>query len=123
MTISPVRTPPPGIEIGTRRTDPATAPDRATAASAPPAVPAQEQTDETKPVDPRPTLDATPGVLAIATSQLPTPPHKVDTIDDSITQAVDPRVGVLARQVPTEEWVRALKRLREAKGLFVNRRG
>jgi flagellar protein FlaG len=49
--------------------------------------------------------------------------RKDPEIDRVVVQVLDSATGEVVRQIPSEEWVRHLKRLRGAKGLFVDRKG
>jgi hypothetical protein len=49
--------------------------------------------------------------------------RKDPEIDRVVVQVLDAATGDVVRQIPSEEWVRHLKRLRGAKGLFVDRKG
>lgn len=46
-----------------------------------------------------------------------------DEIDRVVVQVLDASTGEVRRQIPSEDWVRHLRRLRGAKGLFVDRKG
>ena len=62
-------------------------------------------------------------------STLPEPPirqlaiRKDPEIDRVVVQVIDAKTGEVVRQIPSEEWVRHLKRLQGAKGLFVDQKG
>ena len=46
--------------------------------------------------------------------------HEIDRV---VVQVLDSATGEVVRQIPSEEWVRHLKRLHGATGLFVDRKG
>lgn len=124
MTIYPNRTTAPIGELTTRRAErPASEEPRRSRAAAPPSdvaraaraekVAAQEaetaQAEEAAPVAEFPRQE-----LAI---------RKDDEINRVVVQVLDSETGEVVRQIPSEEWVRHLRRLRGAKGLFVDRKG
>lgn len=49
--------------------------------------------------------------------------RKDPEIDRVVVQVLDAKTGEVVRQIPSEEWVRHLKRLHGAKGLFVDQKG
>ncbi|MBY0279746.1 flagellar protein FlaG [Candidatus Binatia bacterium] len=49
--------------------------------------------------------------------------RKDPEIDRVVVQVIDAQSGEVVRQIPSEEWVRHLKRLKGAKGLFVDQKG
>jgi flagellar protein FlaG len=49
--------------------------------------------------------------------------RKDPEIDRVVVQVIDGKTGEVVRQIPSEEWVRHLKRLKGAKGLFVDQKG
>jgi hypothetical protein len=121
MTINPVRFPPPVVDLTTRR------PDQAITAATPgntvPPAPTASETPATLEEQAASAIAAPPSVLVPATTERAAPSFEGAKIEGATIEMTDPRSRLLARQVPTEEWVRALKRLREAKGLFVDRKG
>ena len=76
-------------------------------------------------------------VAAAARENLPTEPEaqipvpsarqlsirKDPELDRVVVQVIDAETGEVVRQIPSEEWVRHLKRLKGAKGLFVDQEG
>ena len=49
--------------------------------------------------------------------------RKDPEIDRVVVQVLDGKTGEVVRQIPSEEWVHHLKRLKGAKGLFVDQKG
>lgn len=49
--------------------------------------------------------------------------RKDPELDRVVVQVIDAETGEVVRQIPSEEWVRHLKRLKGAKGLFVDQEG
>lgn len=49
--------------------------------------------------------------------------RKDPELDRVVVQVIDGETGEVVRQIPSEEWVRHLKRLKGAKGLFVDQKG
>lgn len=49
--------------------------------------------------------------------------RKDPELDRVVVQVIDAETGEVVRQIPSEEWVRHLKRLEGAKGLFVDQEG
>jgi len=124
MTINPQQTTALVGDLGTRgvhRPTP-TEPRRASAAAPPSEVArdAAAKRDET---------EAAPSVASDKPVPLPGFPlqelaiRKDPEINRVVVQVVDSQTRELVRQIPSEEWVRVLKRLKGAKGLFVDRKG
>jgi len=49
--------------------------------------------------------------------------RKDPELDRVVVQVIDGETGDVVRQIPSEEWMRHLKRLKGAKGLFVDQKG
>lgn len=49
--------------------------------------------------------------------------RKDPEIDRVVVQVINANTGEVVRQIPSEEWVSHLKRLKGAKGLFVDQKG
>ena len=124
MTINPQQTTTPIGELGNRGVDrPVSGEPRRTRAVAPPSAVAPDVV--ALPED-------TQGVASEAAAQalaLPEFPlqelsiHHDAEIGRVVVQVRDSQTGEVVRQIPSEEWVRVLKRLHGAKGLFVDRKG
>jgi len=120
MTIYPHQTTTPNGELGTRRVDrPVVEEPRRPRAAAPTSatarggaqLPAEEEVARAA-VQERASIPEFPmQQLAI---------RKDPEIDRVVVQVLDATTGEVVRQIPSEEWVRHLKRLRGAKGLFVD---
>jgi uncharacterized FlaG/YvyC family protein len=121
MTINPHQTTVPAGELGTRRADrPAALEPRRTGVATPPSAAAKDAAAEE---------DVAPSDAATAAAALADFPlqelaiRKDPEIGRVVVQVVDAQTHELVRQIPSEEWVHVLKRLRGAKGLFVDRKG
>lgn len=124
MTIYPHQTTAPIGELATRRADrPAVEELRRSRAAAPPS--------QARPVaraedlaggdgEKLPSSDdssaAEPSIRQLAIRKDP-------EIDRVVVQVLDATTGEVVRQIPSEEWVRHLRRLKGAKGLFVDQKG
>jgi flagellar protein FlaG len=124
MTIYPHQTTTPVGELGTRRANPLVAEEpRRIRAAAPPsdAVPGTEEA--------RPDAEVEQAVAEQRRAEIPEFPlqqlaiRKDPEIDRVVVQVLDAATGEVVRQIPSEEWVSHLKRLRGAKGLFVDQKG
>ena len=124
MTIYPHQTTAPIGELTTRRADrPAFEELRRSRAAAPPSRAERAAQAEN--------LAGAEGEKLPSTeeSQVPEPGirqlaiRKDPEIDRVVVQVLDAKTGEVVRQIPSEEWVRHLKRLKGAKGLFVDQKG
>jgi flagellar protein FlaG len=123
MTINPQQNAVLVGELGTRRVDRPVAPEsrRTGAVTAPPSEAAKDAAalaDEKAAQQTEPAPDAAPGFPLQELSI-----RKDPEIDRVVVQVLDAKTHEVVRQIPSEEWVRVLKRLRGAKGLFVDRKG
>jgi len=122
MTINPHQTTTPVGELGTRRVDrPVIEEPRRPRAAAPTSeaqastqLPAEEEVA-------RAALQEQSAVAEFPLQQLAI--RKDPEIDRVVVQVLDSTTGEVVRQIPSEEWVSHLKRLRGAKGLFVDQKG
>ena len=124
MTIYPHQTTAPIGELTTRRAErPAFEELRRSRAAAPPS-----RVERAAQVE---NLAGAEGekLPATAASEVPEPGirqlaiRKDPEIDRVVVQVLDAKTGEVVRQIPSEEWVRHLKRLKGAKGLFVDQKG
>jgi len=121
MTINPQQNAVLVGELGTRRVDRPASEPRRTGAVAPPSEVAKDAAalaDEKAAPQKEPAPDAAPGFPLQELSI-----RKDPEIDRVVVQVLDAKTHEVVRQIPSEEWVRVLKRLRGAKGLFVDRKG
>ena len=122
MTINPQQTTLLVGELGTKRVDrPVASEPRRTGAVTPPSAAAKDaaaMADEKAAPQTEPPPVAAPGFPLQELSI-----RKDPEIDRVIVQVLDAKTHEVVRQIPSEEWVRVLKRLRGAKGLFVDRKG
>lgn len=122
MTIYPHQTTTPVGELGTRRVDrPVIEEPRRPRAAAPTSeaqaakqLPAEEEVVLAAAQEQSPAAEFTVQQLAI---------RKDPEIDRVVVQVLDAATGEVVRQIPSEEWVSHLRRLRGAKGLFVDQKG
>jgi flagellar protein FlaG len=123
MTINTQQIPVSVGELGTRTDRPIPMePRRHTAAAPPPGSPDDTASKSTQPDDPSTSGGkAAPSVPEFPMQELSI--RKDPEIDRVIVQVLDSRTGEVVRQIPSEEWVHVLKRLKGAKGLLVDRKG
>jgi flagellar protein FlaG len=122
MTIYPHQTTTPVGELGTRRVDrPVIEEPRRPRAAAPTSetrsgseLPAEEEVARAAAQEAGAAAEFTVQQLAI---------RKDPEIDRVVVQVLDAATGEVVRQIPSEEWVSHLRRLRGAKGLFVDQKG
>jgi hypothetical protein len=124
MTINPRQTTTPIGELGPREVDRAASGEpRRNRAAAPPSEIARDVAE--KRVDAA-VAESEAASRAVAVPEFPLQELSIrrDTeIDRVVVQVRDSQTGEVVRQIPSEEWVRHLKRLRGAKGLFVDQKG
>lgn len=123
MMINPHQTTAPIGELATRRADQSAAEGlRRARAAAPPARPERvARAENLAGADGQNVPEDDSKVLEPATRQLAI--RKDPEIDRVVVQVLDAKTGEVVRQIPSEEWVRHLKRLKGAKGLFVDQKG
>lgn len=123
MTIYPHQTTTPVGELGTRRADrPVIEEPRRSRAAVP-------TSDAARAGEQLATEEEASRAITRERATIPEFPmqqlsiRKDPEIDRVVVQVLDAATGAVVRQIPSEEWVRHLKRLRGAKGLFVDQRG
>jgi flagellar protein FlaG len=124
MTINPQQTTAPIGELGTRRVDrPVSVEPRRTRTAAPPSALAADVVAEL--ADSKSTQsEAAAKALEVPEFPLQELSIRHDAeIGRVVVQVRDSQTGEVVRQIPSEEWVRVLKRLHGAKGLFVDKKG
>lgn len=124
MTIYPHQTTASVGELTTRRADrPAFEELRRSRAAAPPSQAVRDAQAENLAGAGGEKLPSTeePSVPEPAIRQLAI--RKDPEIDRVVVQVLDGKTGEVVRQIPSEEWVHHLKRLKGAKGLFVDQKG
>lgn len=122
MTINPHQTTTPVGELGTRRVDrPVIEEPRRPRAAAPTS---EAQASDQLPAEEEVARAAVQEQSAVAEFPLQQLAIRKDPeIDRVVVQVLDSTTGEVVRQIPSEEWVSHLKRLRGAKGLFVDQKG
>jgi hypothetical protein len=116
MTINPQLNTVLAGELATKRVDrPATSEPRR--AAAPDDAAKHAQADAQKPG----AAPAAPAVPEFPLQELSI--EKDPELGRFVVKVLDARTHEVVRQIPSEEWVRVLKSLRGAKGLFVDRKG
>jgi len=124
MTINPPTTTTPIGELGPKGVDrPASVEPRRTRAAAPPSEVARDGADE-----PVAAVAAEKEAESRAAAVLEFPLQELSIrrdpeIDRVVVLVRDAQTGEVVRQIPSEEWVRVLKRLHGVKGLFVDQKG
>lgn len=122
MTIYPHQTTTPVGELGTRRVDRPVIEEPRRAGAAAPTSEAQASTQ--LPAEEEVARAAVQEQGAVAEFPLQQLAIRKDPeIDRVVVQVLDSATGEVVRQIPSEEWVSHLKRLRGAKGLFVDQKG
>ena len=122
MTINPQQPAVSVGELGTRADRPTPSEPRRNGTAPPSGVVDDDATKRAQGNDPQ-AQDATVAETAATFPMQELSIRKDPDIGRVIVQVLDSRTGEVVRQIPSEEWVRILKRLHGAKGLFVDRKG
>jgi len=115
MTINPQQSTVPVGDLAPRRVDrPVAAEPQGTAAPA-------DATKRVQAVDKQDGATAAPAAPDFPLQELSI--EKDPELGRFVVKVLDAKTHEVVRQIPSEEWVRVMKSLRGAKGLFVDRKG
>jgi len=115
MRIDPRDAAPASGELVGRRPDAAPRPERRGV------LPGSDDGDRTAGAEPARPLQGGAADPAFPLQELSI--RREDEIGKVVVQVIDSETGEVVRQIPSEEWVRVLKRLERAKGVLVDEAG